>query len=56
MESDASHLRMLIEKVRVYDVETRSLGIHSKSRYEMLRAVNDAEIFLNRPPEEEEED
>lgn len=54
MESDASHLRNLIEKVRVYDdvlikrFKTELLFEAGDERLEMNKAADKAEEFLNR--------
>jgi hypothetical protein len=41
------HLRTVIAKVRSFDLSVRNLGVYNHSRIEMMRAVNEAERFLN---------
>lgn len=50
VDHTAGYLRVMIEKVRIFD---RTLGNHRKNsvaRKEMNEAANEAEAFLNDPP------
>jgi hypothetical protein len=55
-QETAGHLRVLIEKSRVYEELADIQSVHSSyARFEMLRVAQDAETFLNREPEESTE-
>lgn len=60
MESDASHLRNLIERTREFDetlikhYKTDLLFVAGDERLEMNKAADKAEEFLNRQPEGKE--
>lgn len=57
MESDASHLRMLIERVREYNHAQIVKAAPEICLYfydEIFRAADEAEAFLNRQPEGKE--